>query len=298
MSTFRREFNDDLIKSLKQTKLFEKLKLDIEKGKVFPAIRHNTIQFYYMGSRVFIFDKNGFSTHYKYLMNNSKAGNNYITNNGEQEIDNSCLIVNNFYDGYESIKRNISINAKPEATLTSGFYAKSFFNPSVRDNYYLLDIEAAFKDREGVLLDCEDGEDKKRKGMDRIDAVFFDKSKGKIVFCEVKRFDDPRIYEKNGTIEVIDQLERYKNRIDKNRSEIINAYKHAMNIYRELFGTEIFEIKDIYSQAWLFVTGCPDIVYKNGVDKTVAKIESDGWKIYFEKAASGTALVTMCKKSK
>lgn len=231
-------------------------------------------------------------------MNNSKAGYRYITNNGEQEIDHSCFIVNNFYDGYESIKQNISIYAKPEATLTSGFYAKSFFNPSVRGNYYLLDIEAAFEKQEGVLFDCEDGEDKKRKGTDRIDAVFFDKKQRQIVFCEVKRFDDTRIYEKNGTIEVIDQLERYKNQIAKKRSEIISAYNHAMNIYRELFGTESFEIKDIYSQAWLFVTGCPEIVYKNGVDKTVAKIEIDGRKVYFEKAASGTALIKMCKNSK
>lgn len=30
MSTFRRDFDEDLIKNLKQTKLFEKLKPDIE----------------------------------------------------------------------------------------------------------------------------------------------------------------------------------------------------------------------------------------------------------------------------
>ena len=184
MGTFKRNLEIDLINNLKQTALFGKLKKDIESGYIFPAIRDNTIQFYYKGSRMFIYDKNGFSTHYKYLINNSKGESKYVINDGKQQIISNNFIIDNFCDGYESIKQNINIYAKPEATLTSGFYSKSFFNPHVKNSYYLLDIEAAFEKQQEFKFDCEEPNDKKRK--ERIGLTLFSliKAKGKLFFVK------------------------------------------------------------------------------------------------------------------
>ena len=113
----------------------------------------------------------------------------------------------------------------------------------------------------------------------------------------MKRFDDSQIYEKNGAIEVIDQLNRYKSQIANQRNNIIKAYNNAMYVFYNLFKTEKFEVKDVCPQVWLFVTGCPKVVYDGKTKEAVEKIERKGYNVYYADKASGTALVDMCKKS-
>lgn len=134
MGKFVRSFDQDMIIKIKETKLFsDLLKPDILNGKVFPAIRNNSIQFYYKGGLLFKYDKDGFQTHYKYLINNDwLETNKYIINNDGEEIKENNLIIKNFVEGYDSIKKTLDKYAKPEAKLTSEFYKKSIFKKDVK----------------------------------------------------------------------------------------------------------------------------------------------------------------------
>lgn len=306
MGKFVRSFDQDMIIKIKETKLFSDfLKPDILNGKVFPAIRNNSIQFYYKGGLLFKYDKNGFQTHYKYLINNDWLENNkYIINNDGEEIKENNLIIKNFVEGYDSIKKTLDKYAKPEATLTSEFYKKSIFKKDVKGDNLLIDIEAAFEKQAEEVDECDvpvTGE-KSRVGTDRIDVVFLDKKAKRVIFCEVKRFDDERIYSKNSKeAEVIGQLKRYKQQIDnKERSkEMVVAYKSALRVYTQLFDIPSFEVEDIYEQAVLFVTGCPKILYDGKTKEAVKKIQKEGFKVHFRDKASGTALneiVKICKE--
>lgn len=303
MVKFVRTLDDGMIKEIKETNLFHSLKEDILNGKVFPAIRANSIQFYYKGGLLFKYDKGGFQTHYKYLINNDRLEKKYIINNGDEEIKENNLIIKNFVKGYDSIKNTLDKYAKLEATLTSGFYSKSIFKKDVKGNNLLIDIEAAFaKQLQEEVYGCDISvtDKNKRTGTDRIDAVFFDKKARRIIFCEVKRFDDERIYSKNiKEAEVINQLKRYQTQIESRKEGILEAYNYAMQVYNKLFGIEVRPIKDIYPQAVLFVTGCPKILYDGKTKEAVEKIRKEGFKVHFADKPSGTALnyiVKICKE--
>ena len=308
---FTRTLSERLINDLKNAQLFDLLKKDIKAGKVFPAIRNNTIQFYYNGCLLFKYTQKGFETHYKYLMNNALSNSDkYVRNDGTAPIDPSDFIIRDFISGYESIKQSINTYAKPEALLTSGFYDKSFLKEGVKGDYLLIDIEAAFEKQPKVVADCDtqlaDIQNGKRKGTDRIDAVFYDVKQHRIVFCEVKRFDDDRIVPKDGNIEVLDQLQRYEDQIAKRRDEIIQAYNNSFKVYEKLFKESNsakpfdFTVEDIYYQAILFVTGYPRLLYgESDAKKDVEKIIDDnGFKVHFADRASGTALNDICKMCK
>ena len=306
MGKFVRYLDRQLIDALKSTPLYNKLFADVKSGKVFPAIRNNSIAFYYKGSLLFKFDKNGFQTHYKFLIDNSygKLGDGpYVVCNGERDgkVKPAGMIIDNFYDGYESIKQTIGVYAKPEALLTSGFYKRSFLSDEgSKSRYVLLDIEVAFEKPNNAVFEMRDenNEDpsstgkKSRKKLDRIDAVLYDTKKYQIVFCEVKRFDDDRLSSIGGKDpEVILQLGNYKTQIGVSEDSIVSSYNNAFKLYNELFGTQPLVVESVYDRAVLFVTGCDELLYKKGVEDSVKIItEKSECKAVFFKEAGPTAL--------
>ena len=79
---FSRYLSGDMIKNLVNEELFrEKLEADINKGEVFFAIRPGYVSFYYKGSSLFTYGKNGhgFQTHEKFGFVPAVPPNTYIT---------------------------------------------------------------------------------------------------------------------------------------------------------------------------------------------------------------------------
>ena len=289
MSEFKRNFNEKLIKDLKETQLFQKLYVDVKNGKVFPSIRNNTINFYYEGCSLFKYDNKGFSTIYKYLINNDKEKDKYIFGDGSSscKVSSQGFIVDNFVDGYKSIKQTIrDCYAKPEAVLTTGFYDFSFFKDGDKNDYVLLEIEAAFEK-------LTKKESEKRRGTDRIDVVLFNKIKKQIIFCEVKKFNDSRIFSKKGeSAEVVGQLKRYEEQINQGKDRIIDCYNQAFACYSELFETPKCTVESIYPQAVLFVCGCEPEKYEKIAKKEVDKIaEETGYKTFFSSEVKKGVLI-------
>jgi hypothetical protein len=302
MSEFTRTLSDELIEQLKQTKLFEeKLKPDIESGNVFPAIRGGLIEFYYKGNLLFKYSKNGFEANSKFLIN-TKSKQKYIKNDGETAIKSDGLIIENFYDGYDSIKQTINVYAKPEATLTSGFYEQnSFFKKDSTAEAFLIDIEAAFSPSKE---DSDEFDDPSEENTNRIDTVFFDTVNNQIIFCEVKRFDDPRYKTSPKTDKapkVIKQLYGYNKQIAKKAKKITQAYNNVFEIYHKLLGTKVYKVEKIYPQTLLFVAGFTSL-YEKSVKEAAQRIETQpDMKVFPSGSVTDKTLskiCTYCRKKK
>jgi hypothetical protein len=298
MKKFTRTLNDQCIARLQQTDLFQdKLKEDIKRGTVFPTIRGGSIEFYYKGSLMFKYS-NEFETHYKFLINNDrsqKQKNDYIKNDGKTPIDRDDLIITNFLEGYKSIQKSIDKYAKPEAILTSDCYKHfSFFKEDPKSKFFLIDIEAAFTSSQE---NSNSSSDNPKNTTDRIDVVLFDTANQQIIFCEVKRFDDSRIYPKiDKDAEVIGQLSRYQQQIAKRKEEIIQAYNHAFEIYGKLFGTEAYKVKDVYPQAILFVTGFTESQNDNTLKSAIDRIEkATNETVFSSQKVTKTTFQDICK---
>ncbi|MHC4216229.1 MAG: hypothetical protein ACYSWP_22990 [Planctomycetota bacterium] len=106
---FRRRFDDKRIEALRGQRLFtEHLLPDITDGKVFPAIRNNTIDFYHKGGRLFSFDGN-FKTHHKFASIFKWKDDIY-----ENDLSN-VEVIRNFCDGYKQIKERCALFSKTES---------------------------------------------------------------------------------------------------------------------------------------------------------------------------------------
>lgn len=103
---FVRKLDKEIIKRLKnQSSLFEQLLQDakLEKKAVFPAIRNNRIDFYFGGGKLFSYENDDFSTHYKYAsVLVPKRKSPYIKENKLKDF----RIIENYLEGYERIKEN------------------------------------------------------------------------------------------------------------------------------------------------------------------------------------------------
>ncbi len=70
---------------------------------------------------------------------------------------------------------------------------------------------------------------------DKIDLCHYDMKLGCLAFVEVKEIHDPRLKPaENSAPEVIDQLHRYRQRIEQHYSEIVEACSNCISIKRRL----------------------------------------------------------------
>jgi hypothetical protein len=240
MTEFKRKFENENIKKLKSEKLFtEKLLPDIVRGDVFPAVRGGYMSFYHKGGSLFKYAQNGFSTHIKYAFVPEKS-DNYVT---EDYLLNLKPV--SFLDGYGQIKKNCKNYAGDEAEGVSELFIFSPMHGGEKQRYYLIDIEVAFE---------SNNEDKK---TDQIDILLYDNEERKLLFCEAKHFSNNEIWAiENNKPEVIKQLVRYKEQIQKRREEIIGQYKNCYSILRDCF--DIPWLKDpegVYDDCGLLIFG-------------------------------------------
>jgi len=178
---FKRDLSDITIDRLRRDKLFmQRLKPDIEKGTVFPAIRVGRVDFYHKGGKLFSYDRR-FSTHKKYV-SVIKSDNDYVS---ESDLEQKVEVIRNFLDGYEQIKENCSLYSGAEAEGVSRIYRKYPFTNSDSD-IVILDIEISFRSKS------------EERSQDRIDILLFNKKTQQLRFYEAKHYSNPELWAGEG----------------------------------------------------------------------------------------------------
>ncbi|MBN2374661.1 hypothetical protein JXL19_12835 [bacterium] len=230
---------DELTAKLQEESLFKKMSEDIKNGNVFMAIRKNCIDFYHKGSKLFGYDKNGFKTNIKFA-SVYKHENTYIY---ESEISD-CQRITSFAEAYERIKENCSLYAGIEANGVSKIYNKYSYSSS-KENIVILDIE--------VSLKCL----KNEKKQDRIDILFFNKNKQRLMFCEVKHFSNKEIWADKGPPKVVEQIERYEEQVNNEtiRLSLLEKYHVCIDILNKMFPMRLPYPKEIDRKVILIVFG-------------------------------------------
>lgn len=236
---FKRNLSNIKIKRLLENKLFtEKLRPDIKKGTVFPAIRRDYIDFYHKGGKLFSFTRK-FVTHKKYA-SVIKAEKDYIS---ELYLQQNVEIINNYSDGYVQIKENCSHYSGVEGEGISRIYHKYPFTKKDLD-IVVLDIEIAFKAKSGG------------RAQDRIDILLFNKKTRKLRFYEAKHYSNSELWAKvNRPPKAVFQIRRYEEQIEKKESVVISQYCNYVSIVNKLFGCDLPEPKSIDNKVTLLVFG-------------------------------------------
>lgn len=240
MSTFKRSFH--LISQLKNDTLYTKIKKDIDRGVIFPAVRNRKMCFYCGGSRPFVYDGK-FSTHRKYI-SLLLSNKDYLS---EADLINP-RISKSFVDCYEAVIDNCQKYAGLEAQGVSHLYSKySYANKSNKtQGIVVLDIEVAIENED------EDYDNK----QDRIDLLLYSIEEKALKFVEAKHFTNSELWSKENTKpEVANQIERYNRQIEEKSAEIIAEYGNYINIVNTLFGLQLPIPDKLLPKCGLYIFG-------------------------------------------
>lgn len=233
MSNFSRNIsNFEMLKSQLLSNEFLK-KIDkglIQTGQAFLAFRSEKATIYYNGNQLCNLSiSNGYEpqicNHYLPIIRSqticgARKKEPYSVQQWRREIENSNL---SFGDVLPEITDNIEKEKSLESFQASRFYRFSPLNHCEKHEIVLLDIEVAFS---------YTGEK-----TDRIDLVFYHTVDRRLMFVEVKRLSDSRLYVK-GTVqaEVVEQLKRYKKRLKEETQQINGQYNKVIDYYNTLSG--------------------------------------------------------------
>jgi len=225
---FKRVFDVNQQAKLRESLLYKDHILDdVRTGKIFPAFRNNTVNFYHKGGKAFHFKDGTFSTHCKYASVLHGHDRSYIN---ETELKEAKLITD-FKAGYSRIKENCSLYSGVEAAGVSKLFSKSSYalqNP----NIVVLDIEVSLKALDDVEADTQE----KPRTQDRIDLLLYNKETKTLQFFEVKHFSNSEIWSKAGTKPVVvKQVEKYNGQLLQKHDDILAAYIEYTKTARILF---------------------------------------------------------------
>ena len=242
-AVFQRGLDSDAIEHLKELSreqgLYQdRLLPDIERGEVFPAIRSNgVICFYHRGGRLFTYESGVFKTHVKYASVLLGTRGDYV---GEADLQaDTVKHLTTFEDeeGYRRLKENCYLYSGDEAEGVSFLYGASSY-ASCADNVVVLDIEVVFSRPDP---DDHGGPDKaqrtRRKKVDRVDFVLYNKRENVLRFYEAKCFSNSELWSSQGQPKVAGQLGRYNEQIRKRHDEILHGYQEYVQSVKRLFRT-------------------------------------------------------------
>ena len=206
--------------------LFERLRADVLKGEVFPAVRINELHFYYKGGCIFKFasgsykrDKNfeKFGALYEHLPPYEKA-----KKENEEKFKNAA-------------------GGEAERQLLDRLYCHTY-SPDKKSNVAILYIEVNL------------GGQKVRK----CDLVLLNTQTDEIMFVEGKVFSDSRVNVAISFIpEVILQVNTYTAAIERQREIILEQYARHIEIINGLFGSSFRHPQKLIEPAKLLVYGTP-----------------------------------------
>lgn len=146
-----------------------------------------------------------------------------------------------FLDVLPEILDNIEKDKSPESFQVSRFYQFSPLAAGHDRNIVLLDVEAEFATEHE---------------RERIDLVFYNKTDCQLLFVEVKRLYDNRWKHRTAvdasgktcyavdTKEVLDQMKKYRERLDSEKDKITEQYNRVISYYNALSGETLPPVGD------------------------------------------------------
>lgn len=214
------------------------------------AIREDSLNVYAKGQSVFKIELSKqrdetlprlvMTTHYKYLLiPKMPRKKEYVTFDGRhflmkgQHIDPNSLIQMSYIPQktVSQLVRSAISHSNPEKR---GVHAIAMANSNV------IDLEIAFskvrkpEPEDPTILNDSDNK-RRRSSAPRMDlATLFsdDEGKARLVFYEVKRFDDGRLWGEKPP--VLDQMKKYDAFLESKGSELKNAYKNVCKLLLKL----------------------------------------------------------------
>lgn len=222
-NAFLRKVNDELVQT----------------GQAFLAFRNDEATIYYHGNQLCNLTAASNYTptiynHYLPIIRSRTLRDTRLKGNySEREWrDASKITALSFEDVFDEILDNIVKEQSPESLQTSRFYRFSPLNQKENHEIVLLDVESAFSFA---------GEK-----TDRIDLVFYHTIERRLMFVEVKRLSDSRLYDKENaqgqiikSAEIIEQLTRYRNRLVNERQQVNAQYNNVISYYNTLSGRNL-----------------------------------------------------------
>lgn len=250
MSNFTRKINnvENLISKIEENDFLKEAKKRIISNEVMLTFRNTEATLYFKGRQLCNMKENkNFepAIYGKYLpiirsieSDNTKESDNekcYSENEYQEKLSEKlqCNAKIKFTDVLPEIFDYLDFESDDEASFAANLYKFSPFNA---DKIILLDIEAAF---------AESGE-----STDRIDLVFYHTEKKRLLFIELKRLNDERI--KN--MEVIEQMKRYKTRIENEKDLINQQYNNVIDYFNKFCNKNIPHIENKTPLLALLVT--------------------------------------------
>lgn len=277
----RRHLSDSLIELLQPllSGIIDDWELQVE-------IRDEAVTIYYRGAalvRDLRLDGNGLvgSVHYKYVPMYRRESTDYVSVKGNEDGLSfesvphplapgklSAEVVRN----YKRMMRSVSGN--PEAAIVHGIVSR----PENR----VVDQELKFQES-GVPV------------ADKIDICHFDLGLNCLAFVEVKGLHDVRLRSRYEQIpEVVDQLQRYRTRIESWRDSILEGCASSIALKRRLgFSSRLVEVPEssqlkLMRKPVLVIGGCS----KEDV-RTIVN-GSDEWRLLMEGVKEVAAGVIVC----
>ncbi len=234
--------HDGRLAALKGHPLFcHRLLPDILAGAVFPAIRVRKIDFYSRGRKLCSFNGKSFQANVAYLAAFQDRPSGEVT----EEAFGRLKLCTSFLDGYEQIKKNITLHEQPESGGVSELceshscYAGGFAGP-----IGVFDIE--------LSLEASDED----RSQDRLDLVLFHTELQRLRFFEVKTFDNKEIWSKDGKpADVCGQIARYKEQLTVRQQELLDGYKQYARLMADLCGVRLPEPATIDVEPDLLLIG-------------------------------------------
>ena len=216
--------------------LFAKLRVDVLKGDVFPAVRQNELHFYYKGGCLFKFANGAFRRD----KNFEKFGV------GLEELP-----------PYERAKKEnerkfTRVSGKIMERQLLDALNRHTFDFGYEGSVVVLDIEVDLNGTVGRGKKC--------------DMVLMNRLTDELMFVEGKVFSDSRVLVSIPfTPEVIAQVNTYTAAIEEQRQNILEHYARHIEVINELFGTAYRSPKKLAESAKLLVYSTPTNPTKNGV---------------------------------
>jgi len=260
---------EKLLEELNKQPLYDELLKNDE--NVFMALRDNEIHFYYGGSRIYKFTKNGFFSHKEFCINTAEK-NEYINQNQLKSVNLITDIVLN----YEPIKKNAIKYADIEDKGISNLFKQDY---NSNKDIFLLDIEIAL----------ENG---------RIDILLYNNKTQTLKFIEAKDYSNKELWSKIGTKpKVSEQIEKYNDDLTKFYDDILEEYKKYILHLNNFFGLKINEPIKIIETTSLYMFGF-DQNQKAKIEKLLKNDNSlENINYYFNGDAKKINVETLFSKS-
>jgi hypothetical protein len=196
---------------------------------IIPAVRKNSLNFYYCGGSIFRLTWTGKGiaahTHFKYLIRQKQDYIGLGPNDRFEFDPKDCM-----WSEYKSpttlkdMMKTASVYAGPEKT---GLHA--LIEGNANESVDIIDVEVNFTREGGGDLSPEEIDNPKRR-FDRLDVATLEDKDGaqRLVFHEAKHFTNKELRAGAGkTPPVVEQIQRYRQTIQKYKADITKAYEQV-----------------------------------------------------------------------